>query len=249
MSFLSDNLTQNNLSSNTQNKPDSMLEDSKYSSKQKELSNDRITYKFNIILIGDISVGKTSLLNRFIGIPFSENYRCTLSVNFKKKSILLDPYSAAELIIWDTCGQEKYRGITRQYYKNANGIALLFDINDKKTFDNLSYWIEDISNFANKNISLIIVGNKSDLEKNVSNEELKLFLDNNHLQYIEVSAKNGFNIDLIFEKLAKEMVDKNKTFQEMDEGSKIKLSNSSINEEEKDIKKTEKKTEKEVSCC
>ena len=72
MSFLSDNISKNNLSSTIQNKPDSLLEDSKYSSKQKEVSVDKITHKFNVILVGDTSVGKTSILNRFIGKQFSE---------------------------------------------------------------------------------------------------------------------------------------------------------------------------------
>ena len=251
MSFLSDNITKNNLSSTIQNKPDSLLEDSKYSSKQKEVSVDKITYKFNVILVGDTSVGKTSILNRFIGKQFSEQYECTISVNLQKKSILLDPYTAVELNIWDTCGQEKYKALTKQYYKNANGVALLFDINDKKTFDNLLYWVKDIYNFSNKNISIIIVGNKSDLERNVSDNDIENFTKINKLNFIQVSAKNGLNIELLFEKLAKEMFEKNKNFQENEE-SKIKLSNSSIIDDNKSNKNNntiEKKSEKEVSCC
>ena len=111
--------------------------------------------------------------------------------------------------------------------------------------------IKDIYNFANKNISIIIVGNKSDLERNVSDNDIENFTKINKLNFIQVSAKNSLNIELLFEKLAKEMIEKSKNFQENEE-SKIKLSNSSIIDDNKSNKNniiTEKKSEKEVSCC
>ena len=254
MSFLSDNITKNNLSSTIQNKPDSLLEDSKYSSKQKEVSVDKITHKFNVILVGDTSVGKTSILNRFIGKQFSSTYKCTVGVEFKIKSILLDPYTSSELKIWDTCGEEKFKSITRQYYKDANGVILLYDLSDKKTFDSLNNWLKEIRNNAPKYCSIIVVGNKADLERKVSNDDAMTFAKNENVSYLEVSAKNGINIELIFEKLSKEMVIKSKEIEDENnnkntinyKSGKIMLNNGNITNGEKSY---EVRKEKEVSCC
>ena len=205
MSYITD---ENNLS--TYSNKNSLLDDSKYSQKKKEESILRTTYKFKVILLGESSVGKTSILHRFIGQKFAESYRCTVGVEFKIKSILLDPYTIAELKIWDTCGEEKFRSVTRQYYNDANGIVLLFDLNDRNSYNALPNWLKDIKNYSPKNAAIIIVGNKSDLERKVSENEILYFTQNEDISYIEVSAKSGVNIELIFEKLSKEMVIKSK---------------------------------------
>ena len=148
-------------------------------------------------------------MERFISKKFSEFQRCTINVECKKKSILLDPTTSAELSIWDTAGEEKFRALTKNYYRDAQGILLLYDINDRKTFLDLNKWIIDIYEICKKEeISIILVGNKIDLERNVKKDEIIQFAEKYGFQQFEVSAKNGINIDLIFEKLAEEMVEK-----------------------------------------
>ena len=247
---------QNNLSSssNTNNKNNSYFDDSKYSSMQRDVSIERTIYKFKVILLGNSCVGKTSILNRFIGKQFSSTYKCTVGVEFKIKSILLDPYTSSELKIWDTCGEEKFKSITRQYYKDANGVILLYDLSDKKTFDSLNNWLKEIRNNAPKYCSIIVVGNKADLERKVSNDDAMTFAKNENVSYLEVSAKNGINIELIFEKLSKEMVIKSKEIEDENnnkntinnKSGKIMLNNGNITNGEKSY---EVRKEKEVSCC
>ena len=86
----------------------------------------RTIYQFKIILIGDSNVGKTSLINRFMGYEFQENYACTINADFKIKTLTIDQATGAELTVWDTCGQEKFRSLTRQYFKDAHGIIISF---------------------------------------------------------------------------------------------------------------------------
>jgi Ras-related protein Rab-11A len=243
MSYKTD---ENNLS--TYSNKNSLLDDSKYSQKKKEESILRTTYKFKVILLGESSVGKTSILHRFIGQKFAESYRCTVGVEFKIKSILLDPYTSAELKIWDTCGEEKFQSVTRQYYNDTNGIILLYDLSDKNTFNSLNKWLKEIRNYAPKNTVIIIVGNKVDLERKVSHDDAITFANNENISYLEVSAKNGINIELIFEKLCKEMVIKKKEIiEENNESENIKLGNKSVDYSDK-LKEFEKKG-KEVPCC
>ena len=83
---------------------------------------DRLVYRFKIILLGDYCVGKTSIINRYVEDMYSGEYSCTLGVEFKIKSILVDEKTGVDLQIWDTCGHDKYRGITKQYFRDKNGI-------------------------------------------------------------------------------------------------------------------------------
>jgi len=240
-------INQNNIQT-TQNKNISYIDDSIYTSIPHDVSIDKKIYKFKIILLGESSVGKTSILNRFIGNQFSETYKCTVSVELKIKSILLDPYTSAELKIWDTCGEEKYQSVTRQFYNGTNGIILLYDLSDINSFNSLNKWLKEIRNFAPKNAVVIIVGNKVDLDRKVSHDDAITFANKENISYLEVSAKNGINIELIFEKLSKEMVIKTKEIiEESSESDKIQLVNDNETYSEK-LKEFEKKG-KEVTCC
>jgi len=89
---------------------------------------DRTVYRFKIILLGDIAVGKTSILTRYVEDIYTNEYKCNVGVEFRVKSLFIDEKTGADLQIWDTSGEEKYRVITRQYYRDKNGIDL-FSIN------------------------------------------------------------------------------------------------------------------------
>ena len=154
--------------------------------------------KCQLLIIGDGSVGKTSILRRFIQNTFSSNYITTLGVDFYTKDIILDQ-KKIHLKIWDTAGQERYRSLTRGFFKNGQGILIVFSINDKESFNGLNYWIDSIKNNANldnKNVPAIILGNKIDLQhREVSKEDAENFAKINNYDYYEVSAKSGEGID------------------------------------------------------
>ena len=157
----------------------------------------KTTYDFRIIILGNIAVGKTCIISRFVHNKYNKDYKCSIGVEFCAKTLNISQSSIANLKIWDTCGDEKYRAITRQYYKDAQGILLVYDITNKKSFEGLNDWYNDIKEKCIKNAQIILVGNKSDLaeDKVVTNEDIKGFLkDKKNIDSIEVSAKTGRNI-------------------------------------------------------
>ena len=95
--------------------------DFSHDSSTSHITHERIIYVFKIILLGDVSVGKTAILTRFTNNKIDLNHICTVGVEYRLKSILIDDKSAADLQLWDTCGQEKYKTITRNYYRDSNG--------------------------------------------------------------------------------------------------------------------------------
>lgn len=165
-------------------------------------------YQFKVIMLGNIAVGKTCLLSFFVDSVFKENYTCTVGVDFKVKTVVLGPSIKVDLQIWDTSGEERFRTITKQYYRDAAGIVLVFDVTNEKSFTDIGQWIDDINLIAKKNVRLILVGNKQDMvnERVISTEVARRFADKNNLVYYETSAKTGHQVQEIFEKLSEEMV-------------------------------------------
>ena len=96
-------------------------------------------YEFKIILLGPIAVGKTSILSRYVTNNFDKEHNCTIKSEFKVKVVNVNNNTKAKLNIWDTCGDEKFRAITRQYYKEAQGVLLIYDISDRNSFDNITF--------------------------------------------------------------------------------------------------------------
>ena len=156
-----------------------------------------------ILLIGDTSVGKTSILCKYIDDEFSDTYLSTIGIEFKIKSLIINGKKVL-LRIWDTSGQERYRSITQNFYRNANGILFIFDITKKETFDNIKIWLTDSENCEDNKVAKMLIGNKIDLEnkRKIDNETIKKFAEKKEMKYFEASAKEGINIDNIFRELA-----------------------------------------------
>lgn len=178
----------------------------------------RMIYRFKVILLGDVAVGKSSILFRFVDNSYSKEYKCNVGVDFKVKSLFVDENRGADLQIWDTSGEERFRTLTRQYYRDSHGIKavvilgilLIFDLTNRNSFENLSKWLEDLNNYAPKGAPTILLGNKSDLnsERTTSFEEATTFALKHNLTYYEVSARTGNNVVLVFENLAASMIRK-----------------------------------------
>ena len=159
-----------------------------------------------ILILGDSSVGKTSLLLQYADGYFPTVYVATIGVEYKIKTININGTNL-NLQIWDTAGQERFRSITQNFMKGADGIIYVYDITNKQSFDNLRTWIRE-SEETTEGFKKIIVGNKSDLEAEriVQKESLKKFCDDRHLTGLEASAKSGTNVKEIFENLTKMIV-------------------------------------------
>lgn len=168
--------------------------------------------KLKIIIVGEGSVGKSSLLLRYADDKFiPENYS-TIGVDYKSKPITINGENVI-LQIWDTAGQEKFRSITKNYYNGVHGALVVFDVTAINTFNQVKYWIESIKE-KDPLINIILIGNKIDLEdRSVTKEEAEKIANEYHIHYIETSAKDGTNIHETFEYIS------NETYQRISSGS------------------------------
>ena len=163
--------------------------------------------KLKILILGDSAVGKTCLLLQYIDGYFPETYISTIGVEYKIKTINKNN-TKISLEIWDTCGQERFKSLSKSFMKGADGIIFQYDISDKKTFDHIKNWINDAES-ENTGFKKIIVGNKIDLpeeKRKVKKETLEKFCDDKKLKGIEVSAKNGDNVENTFNMLTELIV-------------------------------------------
>ena len=169
-----------------------------------------------ILLIGDTSVGKTSILSKYIDDKFDEVHISTIGVEFKVKSLTIKG-KKVKLRIWDTSGQERYRSITQNFYRNANGILYIFDLTRKESFENIKDWLIESYNCDSK-VKKLLVGNKVDLDKNkqMDKQIIENYAEKKEMKYYEVSAKMGTNINKIFRELAESILS-GKSEKEMNE--------------------------------
>ena len=182
-----------------------------------------------ILLIGDSSVGKTSILLKYIDDQFPEMHISTIGVEYKIKTLTINEKKVV-LRIWDTSGEERYRSITRNFYRNANGIFFIFDITNKESFDNIKNWLIDSENIETK-VTKILIGNKIDLEnqRKVGKNIIEKYAEKKEMKYYETSAKEGTNIDIIFMELAKLILSNNSLDEIIDDYNDYSYNNSSFN--------------------
>ncbi|KAK4414431.1 Ras-related protein RABA4d [Sesamum alatum] len=159
----------------------------------------KIDYVFKIVLIGDSAVGKSQLLARFARNEFSLDSRSTIGVEFQTRTLMID-HKSVKAQIWDTAGQERYRAVTSAYYRGAVGAMLVYDITKRQSFDHVARWLEELRGHADKNIVIMLVGNKSDLEslRSVTTEDAKDFAQRENLFFMETSALEATNVEPAF---------------------------------------------------
>jgi small GTP-binding protein len=161
-------------------------------------------HSFKFIVIGSSGVGKTCLLKRLIDDQFSEDEVATIGAEYVSTMEEIDG-QPIKLQIWDTAGQEKFRSIAKSYFRHAIGVILVYDISDRRSFDELSSWLNDVHQFCDPNAAITLIGNKSDLaeKRAVTNAEAQLFATNHQLTYLEASALDGANVSEAFHRAAK----------------------------------------------
>ena len=165
---------------------------------------------YKIVVIGDINVGKTSILSRFRYSTFESQYMPTLGIDFFSKNLYLED-KTIRLILWDTAGQERFRSLIPSYLKNADCIIIVYDITNKESFNSINKWLSDAKNNASEETIFVVCGNKIDLnEKRVVNiNEIDEYIKKNKLIYTECSAKNGEGIKELFNIIAKHLGESN----------------------------------------
>ena len=172
-----------------------------------EIKQKEILYK--ILLLGDSSVGKTCFLMRYADNTFQEIHMSTIGLDYKLKNVQLDDGKMVKIQIWDTAGQDRFRSITKNYYKGAHGIILLYDVTSLKTFENVKNWVSQIKEEVSDKVIIILVGNKIDNVQNrkVTTEEGEKMAKECGIEFFETSAKSGENIDNTFNHLVKKTVE------------------------------------------
>ncbi|KAJ6252541.1 ras and ef-hand domain-containing protein [Anaeramoeba flamelloides] len=166
-----------------------------------------------MLLIGNSQVGKSCLLKMFCDNEFSFDVISTVGVDFRNMERDFDG-ETVKVQIWDTAGQEKFRTITSNYYRNAQGVAVIYDVTNEESFNQVNVWFEEIKKNAPEYISTVLLGNKVDLEDErvVTKEQGENLAKQNNCPYFEVSAKSGVNVDTAFNKLMDSSYEKLKKF-------------------------------------
>mmetsp|Transcript_96698 Transcript_96698/g.153019 ORF Transcript_96698/g.153019 Transcript_96698/m.153019 type:complete len:214 (-) Transcript_96698:113-754(-) len=182
-------------------------------------------YLFKYIIIGDTGVGKSCLLLQFTDKRFRSDHDLTIGVEFGARLVTID-HKQIKLQIWDTAGQESFRSITRSYYRGASGALLVYDVSRRDTFEHLLRWLEEARQNASANMVIMLIANKSDLEKRaVTYEEGASFAREHGLLFRETSAKSSSNVETAFVDTARKIYEniQNNVYDLSSESSGIKV--------------------------
>ena len=200
---------------------------------------------FKIIFIGDSGVGKSCLTTKAVKNNFEEYYQATVGFEFLTFNMQVND-KIIKLQIWDTCGQEIYRSLISNFYRNSSLAVLIYAIDNKESFNHADNWLNDLKSQANPDIRIFLVGNKADLEEDrkISKEEGEKYKEDHHLDlFMETSAKTGHNARNVLVEAAKILY---KDYLNFDESNKDNNDSMKIKKGEGLIKKGKKETKK---CC
>jgi len=176
-----------------------------------EPDDDQCDHLYKVVLVGDATVGKTHLLSRYVKGTLPKAPTATIGVEFATRTIPLAVGGTVKAQIWDTAGQERYRAITSSHYRRAVGALLVYDVTRQATFQNCLKWLEELRQNAERNIIIMLVGNKVDLvEKDPTARQVYYdsaveFAHQHKLFFKEASAVTNYNVKPIFEHLLQEV--------------------------------------------
>ena len=165
---------------------------------------DNYDYLFKVLLIGESSVGKTSVLLRHTDQIFNPSFQATIGVDFRLSTIQKHG-KVHKLQLWDTAGQDRYRRIVNSYYRGASGVIIVYDITSRDSFNQVEFWLSQI---PVPSCVKVLVANKNDLEKErkvTRNEGFEL-AEKLGMEFIETSAKENKNVDEVFDRLLENMI-------------------------------------------
>ncbi|KAI5117472.1 hypothetical protein M0805_007177 [Coniferiporia weirii] len=185
-----------------------------------------------IVLLGDQSVGKTSLITRFMYDTFDNTYQATIGIDFLSKTMYLDDRTV-RLQLWDTAGQERFRSLIPSYIRDSSVAIVVFDITNRQSFVSTSKWIEEVRSERGNDVIIVLVGNKADLsdKRQVTLEEATQKAEQLGILFMETSAKAGHNVKSLFKKIALSLPGMEKEGQSAEaQNSKVDVTKPSENE-------------------
>jgi len=160
--------------------------------------------KYKLVFLGDQSVGKTSIITRFMYDNFDRHYQATIGIDFLSKTMYLEDRTV-RLQLWDTAGQERFRSLIPSYIRDSSVAVVVYDVTNRASFLNTTKWVEDVRAERGNNVVICLVGNKTDLgndKRQISTEEGEQKAQKDGLLFMECSAKAGYNVKSLFRKLA-----------------------------------------------
>lgn len=160
--------------------------------------------KYKLVFLGDQSVGKTSIITRFMYDNFDRHYQATIGIDFLSKTMYLEDRTV-RLQLWDTAGQERFRSLIPSYIRDSSVAVVVYDVTNKASFLNTGKWVEDVRAERGNDVVICLVGNKTDLgndKRQISTEEGEEMAKKDGLLFMECSAKAGYNVKSLFRKLA-----------------------------------------------
>ena len=158
-----------------------------------------------ISILGDSKTGKTSIINRYLGNPFSMDMISNIGIDKQELNMKMKDGNEMKVILWDTAGQERFHSISSSTIKNSQGIIVCFALDDRGSFNNVLSWLQDVRETSAR-IPVVIFGNKCDLVENrkITKEEAESFANDNKIPYFETSAKENINLKEGFERIAED---------------------------------------------
>eukprot|EP00794_Sanderia_malayensis_P011300 gene11300-12481_t len=159
--------------------------------------------KFKLVFLGEQSVGKTSLITRFMYDSFDSTYQATIGIDFLSKTMYLEDRTV-RLQIWDTAGQERFRSLIPSYIRDSSAAVVVYDISSTNSFEQTDRWVEEVRAERGLDVIVMLVGNKTDLteKRRVSTEMGERKARELEVMFIETSAKSGHNVKQLFRKVA-----------------------------------------------
>ena len=187
--------------------------------------------KFKIVFLGDQSVGKTSIINRFIYDTFEDVYQATIGIDFLSKPVYVDD-KTIRLQLWDTAGQERFKSLIPSYVKDSSVAVICYDITNSDTFNSVKTWVENARSMRGEEVVLFIAGNKSDLaeQRQVTEDEGEKLAEELGAAFFETSAKSGENVKTLFDDLAKKLIGNDGNDQDEVQKKGIKLKDMNVDD-------------------
>ncbi|KAI8092562.1 ras family-domain-containing protein [Halteromyces radiatus] len=159
--------------------------------------------KYKLVFLGEQSVGKTSLITRFMYDTFDNTYQATIGIDFLSKTMYLSERTV-RLQLWDTAGQERFRSLIPSYIRDSSVAVVVYDTTNRASFSNTAKWIEDVRAERGNDVIIVLVGNKTDLseKREVTTDEGEKKAKDHNVMFIETSAKAGHNVKTLFRRIA-----------------------------------------------
>ncbi|CAO1623236.1 unnamed protein product [Jaminaea pallidilutea] len=178
--------------------------------------------KFKLVFLGEQSVGKTSLITRFMYDTFDSTYQATIGIDFLSKTMYLEDRTV-RLQLWDTAGQERFRSLIPSYIRDSSVAVVVYDITNRASFQNTSKWVDDVRAERGSDVIIVLVGNKTDLgdKRQVTTEEAEAKASELNLMFIETSAKAGHNVKTLFKKIAQALPGMDKSAEGGEQANKM----------------------------